>query len=115
MINSNVVQYMYWFYERFMYQAKLPIPISQFTVLMLLMNENRQSLTQVCQKLNRSKQQIHLVIDWLDSRQLVVKESATKDRRYIWLSITPKGRSVVEQYAISVQHDVDELRARLSG
>lgn len=114
MVKSNVVQYMYWFYERFMYQAKLPMPISQLMVLLVLMNEDRQSLTQVCQKLNRSKQQIHHVIDWLDLRQLIVKESAMKDRRYVWISITPKGQSLVEQYAMSVQHDVDELRARLS-
>jgi DNA-binding MarR family transcriptional regulator len=97
-----------------MYQAKLPMPISQLMVLLVLMNEDRQSLTQVCQKLNRSKQQIHHVIDWLDLRQLIVKESAMKDRRYVWISITPKGQSLVEQYAMSVQHDVDELRARLS-
>ena len=76
--------------------AEADLTMSQFAVLEALLHLGPMSQGDICGKLLLSGSNITTVIDNLEKRALVRRERRTDDRRVIEVSLTPKGRRLIE-------------------
>ncbi len=86
------------------------LTISQFGVLETLMHLGPLSQSEICTKLLKSGGNITLVIDNLEKRALVVRNVDPSDRRITVVSLTDKGRALIEEvFPLQMQAIVNEL------
>ncbi len=76
--------------------SEADLTMSQFGVLEALLHLGPLSQGDICHKLLLSGSNITTVIDNLEKRQLVRRERRTDDRRVVEVSLTAKGRHVIE-------------------
>ncbi|PKL44017.1 MAG: MarR family transcriptional regulator [Candidatus Riflebacteria bacterium HGW-Riflebacteria-1] len=69
---------------------------SQFGILEALLHLGTLNQNQIAKKLLKSGGNITLVIDNLVKQGLVVREKRSEDRRFYWISLTDKGRRLIE-------------------
>ena len=69
---------------------------SQFGILEALLHLGTLNQNQIARKLLKSGGNITLVIDNLVKQGLVVREKRSEDRRFYWISLTEKGRRLIE-------------------
>jgi MarR family 2-MHQ and catechol resistance regulon transcriptional repressor len=87
------------------------LTVSQFGVLETLFHLGPLSQSEICGKLLRSGGNITLVIDNLEKRQLVQRQTDAKDRRVTVVSLTTTGRNLIEKiFPAQVQAIMDEFR-----
>jgi MarR family 2-MHQ and catechol resistance regulon transcriptional repressor len=87
------------------------LTVSQFGVLETLFHLGPLSQSEICGKLLRSGGNITLVIDNLEKRQLVQRQTDAKDRRVTVVSLTTTGRNLIEKiFPVQVQAIMDEFR-----
>lgn len=84
---------------------------SQFGVLEALFHLGPLNQNQIGQKILKSGGNITLVIDNLTKQGLVNKEKRLSDRRCFWISLTDKGRQLIE--SIFPEH-VKTITSRMS-
>lgn len=69
---------------------------SQFGILEALLHLGTLNQNQLAKKLLKSGGNITLVIDNLVKQGLVTREKRSEDRRFYWISLTDKGRRLIE-------------------
>lgn len=69
---------------------------SQFGILEALLHLGTLNQNQLAKKLLKSGGNVTLVIDNLVKQGLVTREKRSEDRRFYWISLTDKGRRLIE-------------------
>lgn len=70
---------------------------SQFGILESLLHLGPLTQHQIAQKILKSGGNITLVIDNLCKYDLIIKEKRSEDRRCFWISLSEKGRRLIEE------------------
>ena len=83
-------------HNNFYRQTKVPIPLNQFGVLMVVLTEEAVSITEISHILKISKQQMTTVIDKLVKNRLVQKQADINDRRRFVITLTPAGKQIID-------------------
>ncbi len=77
-------------------RTQLPIPVSQFSVLVLLDEDGPLPITSIAQHLMISKQQMTKVINRMSVQELIKKTPDPEDHRRTLISVLPKGRELLD-------------------
>ena len=117
MYENKAISYLYWFYCRCFFQTNLPLPLSHLMVLILLRQQAYQSPMELCEKLHRSKQQIHRVLNGLEKNQFISRQVSETDHRTCVLSLTLAGHSLVNKYEKKLQEAFETMQVdmKISG
>ena len=83
-------------HNNFYRQTKVPIPLNQFGVLMVVLTEEAVSITEISHILKISKQQMTTVIDKLVKNGLVQKQADINDRRRFVITLLPAGKQIID-------------------
>lgn len=113
-ISQKFIETLMLIHNNFYRQTKVPIPLNQFGVLMVVLNEDAVSITEISHILQISKQQMTTVIDKLVRNGLVQKQADINDRRRSVITLTPAGRKVIDNQNELVRERFSERIQRLS-
>jgi DNA-binding MarR family transcriptional regulator len=78
--------------------SSLPLTISQFHLLKLMAHNGRHQVREVADFLGVSPPAATKNVDKLERLGLVIRKPSHGDRRVTWLSVSNKGRRLVERY-----------------
>ena len=90
------------------------ITLSQFGVLEALLHRGPLCQTELAGKLLKSGGNITLIVDNLEKAGLVTRERDKEDRRFITVSLTPKGRAFIVDLFPKVAASITREFAALS-
>lgn len=90
------------------------ITLSQFGALEALLHRGPLCQTELAGKLLKSGGNITLIVDNLEKAGLVTRERDKEDRRFITVSLTPKGRAFIEELFPMVAASITREFAALS-
>ncbi len=90
------------------------ITLSQFGVLETLLHRGPLCQTELAGKLLKSGGNITLIVDNLEKAGLVTRERDKEDRRFITVSLTPKGRAFIVDLFPKVAASITREFAALS-
>jgi MarR family 2-MHQ and catechol resistance regulon transcriptional repressor len=77
--------------------AKSKLTMSQFGVLEALLHLGSMTQQDLGKKILKSSGNITMVIDNLEKRRLVVRETDPKDRRRTRINLTPEGNAIIRE------------------
>ncbi|BAL82446.1 putative MarR family transcriptional regulator [Selenomonas ruminantium subsp. lactilytica TAM6421] len=97
-LSQQFVEIMVLLHNNFGRQTQVPLPLNQFAVLCTLMDTAGMAITDISRQLNISKQQMTNIIDKLVCANYVGKEPDVKDRRRILITISDKGKRLLENH-----------------
>lgn len=97
-LSQQFVEIMVLLHNNFGRQTQVPLPLNQFGVLCTLMDTHRLTITDISRQLNISKQQMTNIIDKLVSANFVSKEPDPNDRRRLVITISHKGKKLLEEH-----------------
>ena len=97
-LSQQFVEIMVLLHNNFGRQTQVPLPLNQFGVLCVLMDTQGLTITDISRQLNISKQQMTNIIDKLLSAGYVSKEPDPKDRRRLVITISLKGKKLLEDH-----------------
>ena len=86
-------------------RASVPIPLNQFAALCALATVQATSLTEISSLLNITKQQHTTVIEKLAQQGYVEKHRDPRDRRSNIITLTERGRTILEQQNEITRHN----------
>lgn len=89
--------------HRVIRNTKLSVPINQLILMYCLWNHGASIISDVSQMMSISKQQISQIIDKLVGRGFVEKQTMPRDKRYVQISLTDKGRIFFEEHRREMQ------------
>ncbi|SFI72266.1 MarR family winged helix-turn-helix transcriptional regulator [Thermoflavimicrobium dichotomicum] len=76
---------------------ELNITMPQAQVIRVLREEGPQSLVELSKKLESSTSSLSGIVDRLEKEGLVSRERDQKDRRVVWISLTPKCKELIKK------------------
>lgn len=76
----------------------LPLPLSHFIVLFFLRNNGMTIISEIAHSLSISKQQMSPIIDRLVKNGLIEKKCLAKDKRFVQVNLTRKGKLFLENH-----------------
>lgn len=97
-LSQQFVEIMVLLHNNFGRQTQVPLPLNQFGVLCVLMDTQGLTITDINRQLNISKQQMTNIIDKLVSAGYVSKEPDPVDRRRLVITISRKGKKLLEEH-----------------
>ena len=97
-LSQQFVEIMVLLHNNFGRQTQVPLPLNQFGVLCVLMDTQGMTITDISRQLNISKQQMTNIIDKLVSAGYVSKEPDPVDRRRLVITISRKGKKLLEDH-----------------
>lgn len=97
-LSQQFVEIMVLLHNNFGRQTQVPLPLNQFGVLCALMDTAGMAITDISRQLNISKQQMTNIIDKLVSAGYVSKEPDPVDRRRLVITISRKGKKLLEEH-----------------
>ena len=97
-LSQQFVEIMVLLHNNFGRQTQVPLPLNQFGVLCVLMDTQGLTITDISRQLNISKQQMTNIIDNLVSAGYVSKEPDPVDRRRLVITISRKGKKLLEEH-----------------
>ena len=89
------------------------LSVSQFRALAFIERRTGASLSQVAEHLGISLPSASQMVDKLVARNLVTRQTSATDRRYVTLTLTAQGRSVLGMTLQSVETHLAEMLAML--
>ncbi|MBQ1867058.1 MarR family transcriptional regulator [Selenomonas sp.] len=95
-VSQKFIETLMLIHNNFYRQTKVPIPLNQFGVLMIVLTEEAVSITEISHILKISKQQMTTVIDKLVKNRLVQKQADINDRRRFVITLTPAGKQIID-------------------
>ena len=95
-VSQKFIETLMLIHNNFYRQTKVPIPLNQFGVLMVVLTEEAVSITEISHILKISKQQMTTVIDKLVKNRLVQKQADINDRRRFVITLTPAGKQIID-------------------
>ena len=97
-LSQQFVEIMVLLHNNFGRQTQVPLPLNQFGVLCVLMDTQGLTITDISRQLNISKQQMTNIIGKLVSAGYVSKEPDPVDRRRLVITISRKGKKLLEDH-----------------
>ncbi|MBQ1808299.1 MAG: MarR family transcriptional regulator [Selenomonas sp.] len=97
-LSQQFVEIMVLLHNKFGRQTQVPLPLNQFGVLCTLMDTTGLGITDISRQLNISKQQMTNIIEKLVSAGYVSKEPDRHDRRRLVITITTKGKKLLDKH-----------------
>ena len=97
-LSQQFVEIMVLLHNNFGRQTQVPLPLNQFGVLCTLMDTTGLGITDISRQLNISKQQMTNIIEKLVSAGYVSKEPDRHDRRRLVITITTKGKKLLDKH-----------------
>ena len=97
-LSQQFVEIMVLLHNNFGRQTQVPLPLNQFGVLCVLMDTQGLTITDISRQLNISKQQMTNIIDKLVNAGYVSKEPDPVDRRRLVITISRKGKKLLEEH-----------------
>ena len=97
-LSQQFVEIMVLLHNNFGRQTQVPLPLNQFGVLCALMDTQGLAIIDLSRQLNISKQQMTNIIDKLVSAGYVSKEPDPVDRRRLVITISRKGKKLLEEH-----------------
>jgi MarR family 2-MHQ and catechol resistance regulon transcriptional repressor len=91
------------------------LTVSQFGVLEALFHKGPLCQRDIAAKILKSTGNITLVIDNLEKQGLVLRERDSEDRRYVTVSLTDAGKTLIAQVFTEVEAAIVAEMASLSG
>ena len=85
-------------YRQFFCPSVLPVSISSFMVLFMLLGEERLPVRIICRQLFMPRQQLTPILRKLVAAGYVKKNPSAADRRCMMVALTEQGRQVVQLY-----------------
>ncbi|OYD06818.1 MarR family winged helix-turn-helix transcriptional regulator [Paludifilum halophilum] len=76
---------------------KYDLTVPQSAILRTLGFEGRQSLADLSEKAGMTTSSVSGIVDRLEHSELVQRQRDDKDRRVVWIDLTPKGRELVDR------------------
>ena len=90
------------------------LPRSQISLLMVLVIEGSQTMTDLHELLGIEKGSVTSVVDTLIDKGFVKRASDAEDRRKVLVSVTPKGKALADNLRHSLSLYIEEKISRLS-
>ena len=87
---------------------------SQFGVLEALYHVGPLCLTDLARKILKTSGNLTMVVGNLEKRGLVTRQQQSQDRRFVSVSITEKGRKLMDRIFPAHVERIEELMGRLS-
>jgi MarR family 2-MHQ and catechol resistance regulon transcriptional repressor len=87
---------------------------SQFGVLEALYDAGPQCLSDLAHRILKTSGNLTVVVENLEKRRLVRRKTGGRDRRFITVALTPKGRTLVGSLAPGHAASIVGIMARLS-
>ena len=97
-LSQQFVEIMVLLHNNFGRQTQVPLPLNQFGVLCALMDTQGLAIIDLSRQLNISKQQMTNVIEKLLTAGYVSKNPDPKDRRRLVITISLKGKKLLEDH-----------------
>ncbi len=97
-LSQQFVEIMVLLHNNFGRQTQVPLPLNQFGVLCALTDTAGMAITDISRQLNISKQQMTNIIDKLVSAGYVDKKPDPKDRRRLVITISNKGKKLLDNH-----------------
>ena len=97
-LSQQFVEIMVLLHNNFGRQTQVPLPLNQFGVLCALTDTTGMAITDISRQLNISKQQMTNIIDKLVSAGYVGKKPDPKDRRRLVITISNKGKKLLDNH-----------------
>lgn len=91
------------------------ITFMQFKAILLLNEEESQTLSQLSNGLSRTRCTITGLVDRLEDKGLVRRKRSRKDRRLVYVSLTDKGRELAGELMDKVAPEISRLGERVMG
>lgn len=83
--------------------------LSEFGVLEYLLHKGDQPVQKIAEKILVTSGTITYVIDKLQKKGYVVRKQCDKDKRIYYVSLTPAGRTLIEEVFQAHETDLDSL------
>ena len=77
--------------------AEHEVSVVEFRCMRILNEFEQLTVNQVAEKMSLTSSRITRIIDGLVSKQIVLREISSKDRRFFDLSLTTKGKKLIKQ------------------
>lgn len=94
--------------------AEHDLTASQFAVLEALYHVGSMCLTELSDKILRTAGNLTMVVDNLEKRGLVKRVQGAKDRRFVSVEVTPRGRELIQRVFPEHAARIAELMSRLT-
>ncbi len=91
------------------------ITFTQFRALLLLSEEEGQTLSQLSRRLSRTRCAVTGLVDRLEEKGLVRRKRSRRDRRQIHVTLTEKGRELAAELREKVAPEMSKLAEKLMG
>ena len=101
-------------HQKFFRKAVMPIPVSHFLLLQVLSNEGPMTIRDLGEILQLSKQQMTPLLDRLEKSEVISRQPRENDRRFIIVSLTEKGQSIVDAFNEKLRQRVEKGLRTLS-
>lgn len=84
----------------------IPLPINQFSIMLILYDEESMTFSEIGKSLSIIKQQLSPLINRLEENALVKRVQDTNDKRRVRIKITSEGKKFIDK-------NQDEIKNRL--
>lgn len=95
-------------------KSPLPIPLNHFVVLFFLENNGATIISEIAQNLAISKQQMSPIIDKLVKKEFIEKKCMAKDKRFIQVRLSRKGKAFLENHRQEQKQRISEQMKKLT-
>ena len=107
-ISLSLMNAMISIHQNFIRREKVNMPINYFTLLAVLHDEGTLSIRDLSHLVVMSKQQLTPMIDKLVKNGSITKHIRSDDRRFTLLSLTEKGRAIIEDFHEQLRHRLED-------
>lgn len=107
----------YWHYQidkPFKLFIKDKMSLETYYCLQILLENGPMTMSQLCNKLNISKQRATTLIEKLYEHKFVERKTNEKDRRYIDIFVSQTGRNYIEDNIYNDKEFINALKQKLS-
>jgi len=101
-------------HQNFFRQTTIPIPGNNFMTLVILENEGPSTIRTLGTLLRMSKQQMTPIINKLSKDGYIIKSTSLEDRRFTTISLTDKGRGILDEHTESIRRRFEKAAACLT-
>lgn len=114
-ISDQFIEHLILIHNAFYRQRTMPLPINQFgTLIILYYEEQPLSINELSLQFKVSKQQMSTIIDKLVQGGYANKERSSADRRCTCITISDKGRAVIDGHQAITRHMFNERIQRMN-
>ena len=113
-LSEKFMQMLFVTHYNFFRQTAIPIPANHFGVLLILSDHGPSTVSDLCIYLRMSKQQMTPIINKLSKDGYIIKSTSLEDRRFTTISLTDKGRGILDEHTESIRRRFEKAAACLT-